>query len=442
MNKAARSNGGLGLSAQVLAAIVLGIIVGALWPHFGAALKPLADGFVKLIRMLLAPIVFATVVLGIARMGDLKAVGRVGIKAIVYFEILSTLALVLGLVYVNVFAPGSSFHVDPKTLDTTSLATYTTAAKAQTPTDFILGIIPSSPIDAFARGDMLQVILFAILFGIALTRFRDRAQPLLDVIDLILQGFFGIVAMVMRLAPLGAFGGMAFTVGKYGVHSLLALGQLVVGTYAVSVVFGVVVLGIVARIAQLNLWKLLRYFKEELLITFGTSSSEAVLPRVMAKLENLGCEKTVVGLVVPAGYTFNADGTAIYLSLAAIFVAQATGTHLSLAQQLGVLAILMLTSKGSAGVAGAGFVTLAATLSSIGTIPVAGLVLLLGVDRFVNAARATLNVIGNTVATVVVARWEGVDDASRAARVLDGETIEEADEPERVLERRELGVGG
>jgi len=408
---------------QVVIAILLGVAVGYVFPAFGTALKPLGDGFVKLIRMLLAPIVFGTVVLGIARMGDMREVGRVGLKAIIYFEVVSTLALVIGLIIVNLVQPGAGMHVDPATIDTKSIADYTAAAHKQSPLDFLYNIIPSSVVDSFARGDMLQIILFSVLFGLALAPVREKARPLLDVLDVLMTGLFGIVGMVMRLAPLGAFGAMAFTVGRYGLGSLTSLGQLMASVYAAALIFVFGVLGTIARWNGFSLWKFLKFIRDEIFIVFGTSSTETVLPQMMAKLEHLGCAKPVVGLVLPAGYTFNADGTSIYLSMAAIFVAQATGTHLTIGDQILVLAVLLLTSKGSAGVAGAGFVTLAATLASMDKIPVAGLVLLLGVDRFINEARAVTNLIGNGIATLVVARWEHALDEDRAHRVLNGETV-------------------
>ncbi len=407
---------------QVIVAVVLGILVGFLKPDWGASLKPLGDGFIKLIKMLLAPIIFGTIVVGIAKMGNMKEVGRVGIKALIYFEVVSTLALVIGLVVVNVLKPGVGMNVDPATLDTKSLATYTSAAKSQGAVDFFMDIIPSSVVDAFVRGSMLQVILFSVLFGLALTRFPDRGKTTVDLIDSVLHGLFGIVRMIMRLAPLGAFGAMAFTVGKYGLGSLTSLGRLMLGVYITSLTFIVVVLGAIAWFCRVSLWKFLRYIKDELAITFATCSTEAVLPQMMVKLEKLGCAKPVVGLVLPTGYTFNAAGTSIYLTMAAIFVAQATNTHLTLADQLLVLGVLVLTSKGSAGVAGAGFVTLAATLASMNKIPVAGLALLLGVDRFINEARAVTNLIGNGVATIAIARWEKAFDEKQANAVLNGET--------------------
>jgi aerobic C4-dicarboxylate transport protein len=406
---------------QVILAVVLGVIIGILKPDWGESLKPLGDGFIKLIKMLLAPIIFGTIVVGIAKMGSIREVGRVGIKALIYFEVVSTLALVIGLIVVNVLRPGVGMNVDPATLNTKGLEAYTSAAKSQNAVDFFMDIIPSSVVDAFARGTMLQVILFSVLFGIALAQLPDRGKTIVDVIDAALQGLFGIVRMIMRLAPLGALGAMAFTVGKYGLGSLASLGRLMAGVYITSLVFIIFVLGAIASFNRISLWKFLKYIKDEIVVTFATCSTEAVLPRMMIKLEKLGCAKPVVGMVLPAGYTFNADGTSIYLTMAAIFVAQATNTHLSLWDQLLVLGVLVLTSKGSAGVAGAGFVTLAATLSTMDKIPVAGMALLLGVDRFINEARAVTNLIGNGIATITVARWEKAFDEERANAVLNGE---------------------
>jgi aerobic C4-dicarboxylate transport protein len=403
---------------QVVVAVLLGILIGYLKPHWGESLKPLGDGFIKLIKMLLAPIIFGTIVVGIAKMGNLKEVGRVGVKALVYFEIVSTLALVIGLVVVNVLKPGAGMNVDPATLDPKSLATYTSAAKSQDVVSFFMDIIPSSVIDAFARGTMLQVILFSVLFGLALAQLADRGKLIVEVIDSALHGLFGIVRMIMRLAPLGAFGAMAFTVGTYGLGTLISFGRLMAGVYITSLIFIIGVLGGIARYNRVSLWKFLSYIKDEIVITFATCSTEAVLPQMMVKLEKLGCAKPVVGMVLPAGYTFNADGTSIYLTMAAIFVAQATNTHLTLRDQFIVLGVLVFTSKGSAGVAGAGFVTLAATLASMDKIPVAGMALLLGVDRFINEARAVTNLIGNGIATIVVARWEKAFDEKQAHAVL------------------------
>lgn len=403
---------------QVLIGVALGAALGLLWPEFAASLKPIADGFIKLIKMLLAPIVFGTVVVGIARMGDLKEVGRIGVKALVYFEILSTIALVIGLVVVNMLKPGAGMNIDPATVDGSAIAGYTAAAKEQGVIAFLLDIIPTTFVDAFARGAMLQVILLALLVGVALSHLGERGRPLVNVIDLALQVLFQIVAMVMKLAPLGAGAGIAFTIGKYGIDTLWSLGRLMLALYATSIVFVFVVLGQVMRAAGLPFFAFLKYLREEIFVVFGTCSTEAVLPRLMQKLEELGCAKPVVGMVLPAGYTFNADGTCIYLTIATVFIAQATNTPLGWADQVVVLAVLMLTSKGSAGVAGAGFVTLAATLSTMSAIPVAGLVLLLGVDRFLNEARAVTNLIGNSVATVAIAKWDGALDMAKAREVL------------------------
>lgn len=403
---------------QVLVAVVIGVLVGVYFPNTGAALKPLGDGFVMLIRMVLAPIIFGTVVVGIARMGDLHEVGRVGAKALLYFEVVSTISLIMGLVAVDILQPGRGMNVDPATLDAKAVAGYATSAGHLSFVDFLLNIIPSSVGDAFVRGNILQIILFGVLFGVSLAGFRERAKPLVDMLDLFLQGMFGIVRMVMVLAPIGTLGAIAYTIGKYGVGSLVELAQLTIEVWAVSLLFVLGVLGGIANAAGVNILKLMRYIREEILITLGTSSSEAVLAPLLAKMERLGCAKPIVGMVMPAGYTFNADGTSIYLGMCALFIAQATNTPLTLGEQLIILVVLMLTSKGSAGVAGAGFVTLAATLTSMNQIPVAGIVLLLGVDRFTNAARATTNIIGNCVATIVVAKWEGAYDASQAERLL------------------------
>ena len=399
---------------QVMIGIVLGVVIGAAFPHFAVTLKPLGDAFIKLIRMTLAPIIFATVVVGIARMGDIREVGRVGAKALVYFEVVSTLALLFGLVAVNLLHPGRGMNIDAASLDPTSITGYASSAQHLGIVAFLLNIIPPSIGDPFVTGNILQIILLGVLFGLALTPIRSAAQPLIDILDLLLKGMFGIVKMVMYLAPLAALGGMAYTVGQYGIASLLQLASFTVEVWIVSIIFVAVVLGLIAKIAGFSLLRLIVYLREELLITAGTSSSEAVLAPVMLKLEQLGCAEPVVGMVMPAGYTFNADGTAIYLSMGAIFIAQATNTHLGLRDQIVLMLVLMLTSKGSAGVAGAGFVTLAATLASMHTIPVAGLVLLLGVERITNIARAVVNVIGSSVATIVIAKWEGAFDVARA----------------------------
>jgi len=404
---------------QVLFAIGLGALVGAIHPHAAAALKPLGDGFIRLIGMTLAPIVFLSVVLGIARMGDLKEVGRVGVKALLYFEVVSTIALLLGLIAINLFHPGRGLNVQPASLNTQAISNYTAAAQTHlNAVDFLLNIIPTSMAGAFTGGNMLQVILLGILFGMAISRFRAAAQPLLSLFDLLLRATFGVVTFIMYLAPIGAFGAMAYSVGQYGLGSLAQLAQFTAEVWIVAAVFVIAVLGSIARLGGFSLYRLLRFIREELLVTFGTSSTEAVLAPLMAKLEGLGCNKSIVGMVLPAGYAFNADGTAIYLSMGAIFIAQATNSHLTLRDQIVLVLVLMLTSKGSAGFAGAGFVTLAATLAAMPQIPASGLVLLLGVERLVNAARALVNVIGNSVATIVVARWENGFDPECAEPIL------------------------
>jgi aerobic C4-dicarboxylate transport protein len=408
------------LYVQVLIAVAAGIAVGVFAPRLGSQLRPLGDGFIKLIKMLFGPIVFTTVVLGIARLESLRDLGRVGVRALVYFEVLSTFALLVGLVVVNVVGPGRGMNVDPAALDTRGLESRTAAVRHDSFADRLLNVIPTSIVDALARNEILQILLFSILLGVALTRLRERAEPLVSVLDVLQQGLFAIVGIVMRLAPLAAFGAMAFTVGAYGFSSLLPLAKLVASMYATCFLFVVIVLGAIARLSGFSLGKLLRYLKDELFVVLGTASSESVVPQVMQKLEHAGCSKSVVGLVVPSGLAFNPDGQCIYYTMAAIFVAQATNTPLTLADQLGVLAVLMVTSKGSAGVTGSGFITLAATLASLGKIPVAGMVLLLGIDRFMSEARAITNTIGNAVGTMAIARWVGALDQARARQVLDG----------------------
>ncbi len=411
---ARRRRVGLGpLWLQVLVALAAGIALGAAAPRFAAELKPLGDAFVRLIRMVLAPIIFATIVVGIARMGDLRAVGRIGLRALVYFECLSTFALLLGVLVVDVLRPGAGLHVDPRTLDASAVAGYAATARTHGAVAFLLDIIPSSIAGAFVGGNVLQVILFGILFGVALAPMGPRARPVIELLDALLDALFAIVRLIMRLAPLGTLGAIAFTVGRYGLRSLAELAELTAAVWLTSFVFVVVVLGLMARLAGFGLLAFLRFIRTELLVTFGTSSSEAVLAPMMAKLERLGCPRPIVGLVMPAGYTFNTDGTSIYLAMSALFVAQATDIRLGFGGQAVVVGVLVLTSKGSAGVAGAGFVTLAATLAALHRIPVAGIVLLLGVDRFTNAARAVTNVIGNGVATLVLTRAEGQLDRDR-----------------------------
>jgi aerobic C4-dicarboxylate transport protein len=420
---------------QVIVAIIAGILLGYFAPHTGEAMKPLGDAFIKLIKMIIAPIIFCTVVVGIAGMEDMKKVGKTGGLALLYFEIVSGLALIIGLLIVNVVQPGAGMNVDPKTLDAKAVATVTSGRKLESTTEFLMNIIPSTVVDAFAKGEILQVLLFALMFGFALHSFGGRGTLIFDFVEKISHVFFRIVGIIMKVAPIGAFGAMAFTIGKYGIGSILSLGKLMLTFYATCLFFILVVLGLIAWFHGFSVLKLIKYLKEELFIVLGTSSSEAALPRVMVKLENLGAKKSVVGLVIPTGYSFNLDGTSIYLTLAAIFIAQATNTPLDLTHQLTLLAVLLLTSKGAAGVTGSGFIVLAATLSAVGHVPVAGLALILGVDRFMSEARALTNFIGNAVATLVVARWTNELDQPRMRRVLNNETAEEADEPEKVFDR-------
>jgi aerobic C4-dicarboxylate transport protein len=426
------------LYVQVLTAIVIGILLGHFYPESGAAMKPLGDGFIKLIKMIIAPIIFCTVVVGIAGMEDMKKVGKTGGLALLYFEIVSTIALIVGLVIVNLVQPGAGMNVDPKALDTKGVSAYTDPAKMQSVTEFLLNIIPNTVIDAFAKGEILQVLLFSVLFGFALHRFGGRGTLVFDFVEKLSHVLFGIVGIIMRLAPIGAFGAMAFTIGKYGLGSLLSLGKLMGTFYLTCLVFIFGVLGIIARLHGFSIWKFIKYIKEELLIVLGTSSSESVLPRMMAKLENLGVRKSVVGLVIPTGYSFNLDGTSIYLTMAAMFIAQATNTPMTLGQQITLLAVLLLTSKGAAGITGSGFIVLAASLSAVGHVPVEGLALILGIDRFMSEARALTNLIGNGVATIVVAKWTGDLDSERMQMHLNNETVDEAEEPEEVLDRVNL----
>ncbi|WP_306598656.1 dicarboxylate/amino acid:cation symporter [Geothrix sp. 21YS21S-2] len=417
------------LYVQVIAAIIIGILLGHYNPHLGSAMRPLGDGFIKLVKMLIAPIIFLTVVQGIAHMGDLKKVGRVGAKGILYFEIFTTVALALGLLVANFFRPGSGMNINPATLDTKAISIYTTGKHLST-VDFVMNIIPKDVADAFAKGDILQILLFAILFGVALAYLKADGTLVMKVIDGLNKVFFRLVAMVMRLAPVGAFGAMAFTVGAYGLKSLIPLGRLIACFYFTSALFVVLILGAVLSWTGLNMFKFLRFIREEILIVLGTSSSESALPLMMEKMERLGCSKSVVGMVIPMGYSFNLDGTSIYLTLACLFIAQATNTHVTFAQQLYILAILLLTSKGAAAVTGGGFITLAATLSVVGNIPVAGLALLLGIDKFMSECRAITNLIGNGVASVVVSKWEGELDLERAKYFLDNPKVVEEEEYE------------
>ena len=408
---------------QVICAILLGIALGHLYPQTAQAMKPLGDGFIKLIKMIIAPIIFCTVVLGVAGMEDMKKLGRIGGKALIYFEAVTTLALIIGLVVVNTLQPGGGMHVDPASLDTTAIAKYTASAQHNGFIDFLMNIIPGTIVGAFANGDILQVLLISLLCGAAFSALGKRVAGIVGLIRQASSALFGIINIIMKLAPLGAFGAMAFTVGKYGLGTLGSLGYLMGSFYLTCLLFVFVVLNIIARLTGFSLVKLLRYIAHELWLVLGTSSSESALPTLMAKLEHMGARKDIVGIVVPSGYSFNLDGTSIYLTMAAIFIAQALGIELSLKEELTLLAVLLLASKGAAGVTGSGFVTLAATLATIPTIPVAGIALILGVDRFMSEARALTNLVGNSVATIVVAKWEGALDMQRLHAELDQPTV-------------------
>jgi aerobic C4-dicarboxylate transport protein len=413
------------LYAQVLIGIVLAIILGNFFPKTAIDMKPLGDGFIKLIKMMIALVVFCTVVSGISSMGSMKKVGRVGGKALLYFEVVSTMALFIGMVVGNVLQPGAGFNADPAKLDAKAIAGYAGAAQQQTASDFLLNIIPNTLVDAFAKGDILPVVLVSILFGYAMTVLGERAKPVRDAIDSLTGVVFAVVNLLMRLAPIGAFGAMAFTVGRYGIWSLGPLLKLVGVFYLTSFIFVAGVLGIISAFAGFNIFKLLNYIKAEILLTLGTSSSDPALPSLMEKLERAGCSRPVVGLVVPTGYVFNTDGTSIYMTLAALFVAQATNTHLSIEQQLAVFGVAILTSKGASGVTGAGFIALVATLGVVPSIPLAGMALILGIDRFMSEARALVNMIGNAVATVVMAAMEGELDRDKLRMALNGELAED-----------------
>ena len=395
---------GRNLTVRVLVAIGLGVIVGVLWPAAGRAMKPVGDTFVNLVRMVIAPVIFLTIVLGVAHTSDLRRVGRVGLKAFVYFEVVTTFALAIGLVVMNVFRPGEG--VDASRVPTADVSRFTAQGQELHFGDFVTHIVPSSVVGAFAQGEILQVVFFSLLFGVALASLGRAGRPVARMLERLMQVFFRVVAIVMVVAPIGAFGAMAYTIGTFGVASLVTLGRLMACVYATMAVFIFVVLGGVARLAGFSLLRLLGYIKDEILIVLGTSSSEAVLPRMLDKMERYGCARSVVGLVIPAGYSFNLDGTSIYLSMATLFIAQAYGVHLALGQQLAVLGVLMITSKGAAGVTGSGFIVLASTLSALRVVPVEGVALVLGVDRFMSEARSITNLIGNAVATVVIAKSE------------------------------------
>jgi aerobic C4-dicarboxylate transport protein len=406
------------LYIQVLTAITFGILLGHFYPETAITMKPLGDGFIKLIKMIIAPIIFCTVVNGIAGVQDMSKIGRVGVKALLYFEVVSTLALIIGLIVVHIIRPGEGMNVDVSALDIKNLSAYTDGIKNHNSVEFLLNVIPASVVDAFAKGEILQVLLFSILFGFSLAAMKETGAEVVTFINKLATVLFGIVETIMKLAPIGAFGAMAFTIGKYGITSLAPLAKLMGSFYLTCLLFIFIVLGIIAKYAGFNIVRFIIYIKEELLIVLGTSSSESVLPRIITKLENLGCSKSVVGLVIPTGYSFNLDGTSIYLVMAAIFVAQATNTPLNLTQELTILGVLLLTSKGAAGVSGSGFVTLAATLSVLPSIPIAGLALILGIDRFMSEARALTNLIGNGVATVVAAKWENALDVQKMQSIL------------------------
>ncbi|GLO12893.1 C4-dicarboxylate transport protein [Pseudomonas putida] len=406
------------LYVQVIVAITIGILLGHYYPETGVALKPLGDGFVKLIKMVIAPIIFCTVVSGIAGMQSMKSVGKTGGYALLYFEIVSTIALIIGLVVVNVVKPGAGMHIDVTTLNASSVAAYAAAGAQQSTVGFLLNVIPNTVVGAFANGDILQVLMFSVLFGFALHRLGSYGKPVLDLIDRFAHVMFNIINMIMKLAPIGAFGAMAFTIGQYGVGSLVQLGYLMACFYITCLLFVLVVLGGICRAHGFSVIKLIRYIREELLIVLGTSSSESALPRMLAKMERLGAKKSVVGLVIPTGYSFNLDGTSIYLTMAAVFIAQATDTTMDITHQITLLLVLLVASKGAAGVTGSGFIVLAATLSAVGHLPVAGLALILGIDRFMSEARALTNLVGNAVATVVVAKWVKEMDNDKLASEL------------------------
>ena len=406
------------LTVQVLTAITIGVLLGIYAPSTAKAMKPVGDTFINLVKMVIGPIIFLTIVLGIANMADLKKVGRVGGKALLYFEIVTTFALAIGLIVVNVTKPGASFNRTAFAAGG-DVSRYAQQGREMNFVDFVTHIVPSSVVDAFAKGEILQIVFFAVLFGVALTALGAHAKPLNDVLDRLSQVFFRIVHLIMKVAPLGAFGAMAYTVGNYGIDTLKPLGRLMLDVYLTMFLFVFIVLNIIARLYKFSLWQYLKFIREEILLVLGTSSSEVALPRMIDKLERYGCSKTVVGMVIPAGYSFNLDGTSIYLSMASIFIAQAFGIDLSIGQQLSLLAVLMLTSKGAAGVTGSGFIVLASTLAATRVVPVEGLALVLGVDRFMSEARAIVNLIGNGVATIVIAKSEGAFDERRREQAVE-----------------------
>jgi aerobic C4-dicarboxylate transport protein len=402
----------------VILAILTGILLGAFFPDFAVRLKPLGDAFIKLVKMMIAPVIFCTIVTGIAGMQDTKKVGRVGIKAIVYFEIVTTLALIIGLIVINLIRPGVGMNVDPASLDIKSVESYMSQSKATNVQDFLMHIIPDNAINALATGDLLQVLFFSVLFGFGLSKIGEKATPVLKGIKSLEFGLFAVIRIIMKAAPFGALGAMSFTVGKYGIISLVSLGQLMLSFYLTCILFIFIVLGGILKYFGFSIFKLLAYIKEELLIVLGTSSSEAALPSLMAKLEKSGCSQSVVGLVVPTGYSFNLDGTSIYLTMASVFLAQATNTHMDIGHQITLLLVLLVTSKGAAGVTGSGFITLAAVLPVAGNIPVASIALILGIDRFMSEARAITNIIGNATATIVIAKSEKEIELAEAREVI------------------------
>ncbi len=422
---------------QVLTAVVVGVLIGHFYPEVGVDMKPFGDAFIKAIKMLISPIIFCTVVLGIAGMEDMKKVGKTGGLALLYFEIVSSLALIIGLMVVNVLQPGAGMNIDPSSLDTKGIAAFTGPGKIGTITDFLMNIIPNTAVEAFAKGEILQVLFVAVLFGFALHRFGGRGTLVFDMVEKTSHVLFDMIGFIMKFAPIGAFGAIAFTIGKYGVVSLFSLGKLMGSFYLTCLLFIFIVLGLIARFNGFSIFKFVRYIKEELLIVLGTSSSESVLPRMMEKMEVLGANKACVGLVIPTGYSFNLDGTSIYLTMAAVFIAQATDTPMTIYQQITMLLVLMLTSKGAAGVTGSGFIVLAATLSAVGNLPVAGLALILGIDRFMSEARALTNLVGNGVATIVVANWTKELDKEKLKFHLDNPTWIESQDPEILLDKKQ-----
>ena len=423
---------------QVLAAIIIGALLGYLFPQLGEQLKPLGDAFIKLIRMVVAPIIFTTVVVGMAGMGSFKRVGRVGLKAIIYFEIATTLALVIGWCVVKWLQPGAGVNADVATLDTKAIAHYVTTTKPQSFVEFLLNVIPSSIIDAFARGEIIQVLFFSVLFGFALSVLGERSKPLISLLEQLADVLMKMIGMIVRLAPIAAFGAIAYTTATLGIKSLHAQFVLMICVYLTSVAFIVLFLGGLLKFNGISLWGFLKFIREEIFIVLGTASSESVLPRMMTRLEQLGCAQPVVRLVLPAGYSFNMDGSCIYLTMAAIFIAQATNSHLTMWQELTVIVVCLVTSKGAAGVVGSAFIALAATLSSLHTIPIEGMVLILGVDRLMSEARAVTNLIGNGVATMLISKWEGELDMTKARQMMQGTTLPPATEPALVHSPEEL----